>query len=114
LAQEGYVEVAKVKDVPEGSMFGSAVSGTPILVSRIGGKFYATDAVCSHFYGYLPRGELKGSTVICPVHKAQFDVPTGKVVKNVSAMMRLASGRRASDLRTYEVQVVGDSVLIKV
>ncbi len=61
-ARKGFVAVAKVSDVPEGSMFGSAISGNPILISRIGGKFYATDAICSHFYGYLPRGELRGTS----------------------------------------------------
>ncbi|MGP8124611.1 MAG: Rieske (2Fe-2S) protein [Nitrososphaerales archaeon] len=113
-AQEGFVVVAKANDVAEGSMVGSMASGKPILISRLGGKLYAMDAICSHFYGYLPRGELKGGVVICPVHKAQYDINTGKVVKNVPAVMRLASSKKASDLRTYAVQVVGDSVLVKV
>ncbi len=60
------------------------------------------------------KGRAERYIVICPVHKAQYDVPTGKVVKNVSAMMSLANSRRASDLRIYEVQVVEDSILIKV
>ena len=55
-------------------MFGSAISGNAILIARIGGKFYASDAICSHLYGYLPRGELRGNVVICPVHKAQYDI----------------------------------------
>ncbi len=111
---DGFVPVAKVNDVLEGAMIGSMVSGNPILISRIGGNFYAMDAVCSHFYGYLPKGELKGGVVTCPVHKAQYDVHTGKVVKNVPGMMKLAGGGRiASDLRTYEVRVVGDSILVK-
>lgn len=114
MTQEGFVEVAKVKDVQEGSMFGSAASGTQVLIAHIGGKFYAMDAICSHSYGYLPRGELKGNTVTCPVHKAQYDVPTGKVLKDVPTVMRLATGKRASDLRVYQVQVVGDSIQIKV
>lgn len=113
-AQGGFVVAAKVNDVAEGSMVGSSVSGNPILISRIGGRFYAMDAVCSHLYGYLPRGELRGNTVVCPVHKAQYDINTGKVVKNVPALMKLASRRQATDLRTYEVNVIGDSVLIKV
>jgi len=114
MGQGNFVTVAKADEVPEGSMRGVMVTGNPILLSKIGGKIYAMDAVCSHFYGYLPRGELKGHTVVCPVHKAQFDINTGKVVKNVPALMRLASSRQATDLRTYEVDVVGDNVQIKV
>jgi len=95
-------------------MIGSIVSGNPILISRVGGDFYAMDAVCSHFYGYLPKGELKNSVVICPVHKAQYDVQTGKVVKNVPGLMKMAGGGKvAGDLRTYQVRVVGDIILVK-
>ena len=105
-------------------MFGVAVNGNPVLLSKIGGKIYAMDAVCSHYYGYLPRGELntgylpsgqaKDHVVVCPVHKAQFEVTTGKVVKNVAGLIKLATHREATDLRTYEVDVTGDSVLIKI
>ncbi len=113
-AQEEFVPVAKMSDVPEGSMIGVAISGKPILVSRVGDKLYAMDAVCSHLYGYLPSGELRNNMVICPVHKAQYDVATGKVIKNVPALMRLASGRQATDLHTYDVEVIGDSIRIKI
>ena len=108
-----FVTVARVDEVPEGSMFGVAVAGTPILLSKIGGRVYAMDAVCSHYYGYLPRGELTGHTVICPVHKAQYDINTGKVVKNVPALMRLAGRRNATDLRIYDVEVVENMVRVK-
>jgi len=111
---DGFVHVAKVDDVSEGAMVGSMVSGNPILISRIGGNLYAMDAICSHFFGYLPKGELKSNVVICPVHKAQYDVQTGKVVKNVPGLMKMAGGGKvARDLRTYEIRVVGDNVLVK-
>jgi nitrite reductase/ring-hydroxylating ferredoxin subunit len=114
LGQGNFVTVATEDEVHEGSMLGVAVAGNPILLSKIGGKIYATDAVCSHYYGYLPKGELRDHTVVCPVHKAQYDVATGKVVKNVSALMKLGSRREATDLRTFEVEVVGDNVRVKV
>ena len=113
-APVGFIPVAKVNDISEGAMVGSMVSGIPILISRIGGSFYAMEAVCSHFFGYLPKGELRGNVVICPVHKAQYDARTGKVVKNVPGLMKLAGGGKlASDLRTFEIRVVGDSILVK-
>ena len=109
-----FVTVARMDEVPEGSMFGVAVTGTPILLSKVGGRVYAMDAVCSHYYGYLPRGELTGHTVICPVHKAQYDINTGKVVKNVPALMKLAGHRNATDLRVYDVEVVENNIRVKV
>jgi len=111
---DGFVPVAKASDVSEGAMVSSMVSGNPVLISRIGGNLYAMDAICSHFFGYLPKGELKSNVVICPVHKAQYDVQTGKVVKNVPGLMKMAGGGKvARDLRTYEIRVVGDNVLVK-
>jgi len=108
------VTVAREDDVPEGSMLGVAVSGNPILLSKIGGKIYAMDSVCTHYYGYLPRGKLEDHTVVCPVHKAEFDIFTGKVLKNVPALLRLATHRTATDLRVYEVEVVDGNVRLRI
>lgn len=103
-----------MEEAKEGSMFGVAVGGNAILLLKIGGKIYAMDAVCSHYFGYLPKGDVKDRAVICPVHKAQFEVTTGKVVKNVPALMKLATRKEATDLRAYEVEVVDNSIRIKV
>jgi len=112
--EAAFVEAAKVSDVPDTSMIGVTVSGKQILISRIGTKIYAIDAICSHYFGYLPKGQLKNSRVVCPVHKAEYDLDTGKVVKDVPALLRLATGgRRATDLKTYEVKVVGDSIQVR-
>ena len=105
-------------------MYGVAVEGKAILLSKVGGKIYAVDAVCSHYNGYLPNGQLNaapspgggvsGHAIVCPVHKAQFEATTGKVLKNVPALLKLATHREATDLRTYEVEVVDKSVRIRV
>jgi len=80
----------------------------------MGGDFYAMDAVCSHLSGYLPKGRLEKGVVTCPVHGAQFDITTGRVVKNVGMSIRMATRREATDLKTYKVKVVGDEVLVAV
>jgi nitrite reductase/ring-hydroxylating ferredoxin subunit len=111
-----FVTVAKEGAVSEGSMYGVAVAGNAIVLSKIGGRIYAMDAVCSHYHGYLPKGELVAgsNTAICPVHKAQFDATTGKVLKNVPGLLKLATHKEATDLRTYEVQVVDGDVQVRV
>ncbi len=113
-SKDPFVSVAREDDIPEGSMYGVTVAGKPILLSKIGGKIYAMDAVCSHYYGYLPNGSLRDHTVICPVHKAEYDIATGKVVKNVPALLKLATRREATDLHSYEVDVVDSDVRLKV
>jgi nitrite reductase/ring-hydroxylating ferredoxin subunit len=123
-AEGSFVTVARDLDVPEGGMFGVAVGGNAILLSKIGGEIYAMDAVCSHYNGYLPKGQLKTDylpngqvkdhAVICPVHKAQFEATTGRVLKNVPALLKYATHREATDLRVYQVDVIGDDVRIRV
>ena len=112
--EDTFIEVAKVRDVPDASMIGVTVIGKQILISRIGNKYYAIDAICSHYFGYLPKGQLKENRVVCPVHKAEFDLDTGKVAKDVTALLRLATRRRATDLKAYEIKVVDNSILIRV
>jgi nitrite reductase/ring-hydroxylating ferredoxin subunit len=116
MATGSFVAVAKEDAVSEGSMYGVAVAGNAVVLAKIGGKIYAMDAVCSHYNGYLPKGELVAgrNAVICPVHKAEFDVTTGKVLKNVSGMLKLATHKEATAMRTYEVQVFDGSVQIRV
>ena len=109
----GMVQAAKTTDIPEGSMKGVIVAGKQVLIAHTGGQFYAMDAICSHMSGYLPVGKLHGNLVTCPIHEADFDITSGKVVKNVSTVIRLASHKVAKDLQTFEVKVVGDDILIK-
>ena len=112
--KNGMVQAAKTAEVPEGTMKGVIVAGKQVLIAHVGERFYAVDAICSHMSGYLPAGTLRGNLVTCPIHEAEFDVRSGKVIKNVSQVIRLASHGKAKDLQVYEVKVVGDDVLVKV
>ncbi|MGI0090278.1 MAG: Rieske 2Fe-2S domain-containing protein [Nitrososphaerales archaeon] len=100
------------KKVREGSMFG--VAGNPVLLSKIERKIYSVNAVCSRYNGYLPRGELRHPVVICPVHKAQFDITAGSVAKNVPALMKYTTNKEATDLRTYEVETIAGNIRVMI
>lgn len=84
------------------------------------GKFYAMDAICSHLYAYLPRGQLNGNIVACPFHDAQYDVTTGKVVENVAETATVAEPsmsalyKRATDVHTYKVKIIKNRILIRI
>jgi nitrite reductase/ring-hydroxylating ferredoxin subunit len=62
--------------------------------------------------GYLPAGRLSGKTVICPVHGAQYDLATGKVLTNVPWIMKMATHRSATDLGTYAIEVKDGQVFV--
>jgi nitrite reductase/ring-hydroxylating ferredoxin subunit len=105
-------KICSVADVAAGSMKGFTINGKQILIANAGGSFFAIDAVCSHMHGYLPAGRLSGKTVICPVHGAQYDLATGKVITNVPWVMKMATRRSATDLRTYATEVKDGEVFV--
>ena len=105
--------ICSISEVPAGSMKGFTINGKQILIANTEGSFFAMDAVCSHMQGYLPAGRLSGKTVICPVHGAQYDIATGKVITNVPWIMKIATHRGATDLRTYPVEVKDGSAVFK-
>ena len=107
-------KICKTTDVQASSMKGFTVKDRQILVANVNGTFYAVDAVCPHESGYLPSGKLEKNEVVCPVHHARYDVTTGKLLKNVDAMIRMATGHGAKDLNAYKVKVEADDVMIEV
>jgi 3-phenylpropionate/trans-cinnamate dioxygenase ferredoxin subunit len=107
-------KVFETKEIPQGSMKGLTMKGRKLLIANVGGSFYAMDAVCSHMQGYLPGGKLEGKIVTCPVHGSQYDVTTGKVVRNVSWAVKTFTRRSATDLATFRVEVKDGSVCVEV
>ena len=105
-------KVCEVSDVAKGTMKGFTVKDKQILIANVDGNFYAMDAICSRKHGYLPSGTLAKNVVICPVHRAQFDVTSGKVSKNVSAAERLIIGG-AKDMQTYKISMKENQIYVE-
>jgi nitrite reductase/ring-hydroxylating ferredoxin subunit len=105
-------KLGPASDVPPGSMKGFIAGRKRILVANIDGTFHAMDAVCSHMRGDLVKGKLEKNVVTCPRHGSRFDVTTGKVVGNVSYLIKTLTRRMASDLKTYRVTVQDGSLFV--
>jgi len=99
----GFVAVASVADIPEGGMKCVPVERVRVVVAHIGGRFYALSDICGHRNAPLSRGRLDGHTVECPLHFAQFDVRTGKLV----------DGPISADLPVYQVRVEDGTIFVK-
>jgi nitrite reductase/ring-hydroxylating ferredoxin subunit len=89
----------KKNDVQEGKLVKIEVDDKSIVLTRINGKIYAMDAICSHQGGPLEEGELEGYTLICPWHQGKFDIRTAKASRETDWV---------SDLHSYPV-IVDDS-----
>ncbi|HMF33826.1 MAG TPA: Rieske 2Fe-2S domain-containing protein [Candidatus Lokiarchaeia archaeon] len=129
----GFYEVASTGDIPEGTMFHFEAKGHEIMVANVGGTFYAVKDRCGHMNAYLSMGVLNGTTVTCPMHFAEFDVTTGKMVsppkefsipnadelpENFTAFLQHAGEIMAPvkthDLRTYEIKIIDEVICVRV
>jgi 3-phenylpropionate/trans-cinnamate dioxygenase ferredoxin subunit/naphthalene 1,2-dioxygenase system ferredoxin subunit len=100
---DGFVAVAAVADIPEGAMRCVAIERERVLLAQVGGRFYALLDRCGHRNAPLSRGRLDGTIVECPLHFAQFDVTTG----------RLVDGPVSADVPAYPVRVDRGTVFVK-
>jgi len=80
----------------------------------------------------LEMGSLKGKTLTCPMHGAQFDVTTGKKLRDPAGGFSLPEGLpenfekmmehtgmlmehiKTCDLKTYRTEISGQSVMVDV
>jgi nitrite reductase/ring-hydroxylating ferredoxin subunit len=98
-----FIPVASVADIPPGGMKCVAIEGQRVLLANVDGRFYAISDICGHRNAPLSRGRLDGHIVECPLHFAQFDVRSGKLV----------DGPVAADVPRYETRIEGGSVFVK-
>lgn len=69
--------VAKAADIAEGDMLRVQIGDLHIALYKLGGRIYATQALCTHGLALLTDGWVKGCTVECPMHNGKFDIPSG-------------------------------------
>jgi nitrite reductase (NADH) small subunit len=95
------VTVARVEDVPPGTVRAVRTGEMEIALAHVNGGFFATQARCLHLKGPLGEGRLEGTVLSCPWHGWQYDVRTGENEFD-----------RAIQLRTYEVRVEDGEVKV--
>ncbi len=97
-----FVRVARVSDVPPGSIRQVEVGGHLVALANVDGEFFAVDDTCTHEEASLSAGGLSGEVVVCPKHGSRFHVKTGRVL-SLPAVRSVA---------VYPVRVEGDEVLV--
>ena len=99
---DGFVKVASVEAVPPGEMTAVKVNGEGVLLVNLEGEYYALSEECTHAFGRLSMGTLKGHEVKCPSHDAWFNLKTGDAVTRPAIY----------PLVRYEVRVDGGDILV--
>jgi len=105
-----YVKVANVGDVAEGRIAPVEAGGHKLLLANVGGELRAAQRKCPHLGFNLCRGSLDGNAVVCPLHKAKFDLTTGKVERDPKLLFIKMTAKQ--DLTTYPVRIEGNDVLV--
>src|SRR5262245_37601495 len=65
----------------EGRMLAGRVGEDEVLLARVGDRFYAVGARCTHYRGALVEGVLADGSVRCPLHHACFNLETGEALR---------------------------------
>jgi nitrite reductase/ring-hydroxylating ferredoxin subunit len=107
-----YVRVAAVGDIAAGKLVPIEAAGRKLLLARVGDAFYAAQRKCPHLGFNLCRGTLDGLAVVCPLHKAKFDLVTGAVDRD--PMLLFLHMKAKSDLAVYPVRLDGEDILVGV
>ncbi|HET7676439.1 MAG TPA: non-heme iron oxygenase ferredoxin subunit [Candidatus Limnocylindrales bacterium] len=74
------VDVARVDDVPPGTLTMVQVDGTDIVLANVDGRIHAAQGICSHEYFELDKGFLTGDSLTCALHLSRFDLETGEAL----------------------------------
>jgi len=114
----GFVQIAKVGDLQNGTMKQFTLGSREILVARIRDKYYAADNICPHMGEKLTNGRLEGTVLTCMRNDSKFDLVDGRVIRwtdwtgiraSVSKLFR-----PPRPLITYPVEIEGDNILVQI
>lgn len=95
------VTVARVDEVPEGTMKMVQVDGTDILLVNQDG-LRALQGTCSHEYFELDKGFLTNGSVTCALHLSRFDLISGESLDPPADL----------PLATFPATIEGDDIVL--
>ena len=98
-----FVHAAKLSRLEEGRGHIVSDEGIKVALFLCGSEVYAIKNQCPHMGGDLGEGLLTGDVIRCPWHGWKFSIKTGKMPET-----------EVVAVRTYEVKIDGDDVLIGV
>ncbi len=116
-----FVRVARLSEIPPGTMKGVKARGKEILLANVDGEAYAISDRCTHLRYRLHHGALDGTVVTCSGHGARFDVADGGLCGWVShpgwykALMDATfPGLLKRGVKAFRTRVEGDDVYVEV
>ncbi|MBL4866864.1 MAG: nitrite reductase (NAD(P)H) small subunit [Pseudomonadales bacterium] len=110
--------VCNETDLAVGKQMAVKLENETVLLFHLEGGFFAIQNRCTHVFRSLEKGKiLDGCRIQCPLHRAEFDIKSGQVVKwaNFPPGIQLLNALRSEKaLKTYPVKVENGQVSIEV
>jgi nitrite reductase/ring-hydroxylating ferredoxin subunit len=97
-----FTRVAKLDEVPPGTIIEVEFGGEPYAICNVDGHVRALFGECPHEGGPLGQGVLEGPLISCPWHCWQFDSLTGVCIMGDDVV-----------LETYPVKIEGGDILVQ-
>lgn len=98
-----WVKVAENLPVKEAFIRKVKVGSYNICVINFEGKIYVVSAKCPHAGGELVGGWCEEGQIVCPIHRYQYDLETGKGAKG-----------QGDYIDTFPVKVREDGIYVQV
>ena len=97
-----FKKVADASDLPPGTSVCVELDGEKIALFNVAGTVHAISDTCTHVGGPLSKGQVRESTVTCPLHGAVFDLTSGEAL----------GAPASSPVTCYQVRVEGDEIQV--
>ena len=97
-----YQFVVALKNLPQRQPVKKKLGETELLLIREGDSVQAFQAKCPHAGAPLEQGAICGDRLICPWHKAAFELSSGKMCEPLAL----------ADLKQYPLRIENDNVLV--
>ncbi len=110
--------VCKESELALGQMKSVVVGDSKVAVYHLKDGIYATQSNCTHVVANLTKGKIIDECKVqCPMHRAQFDIRTGEVIKWANfppgiQLLNVVRGEKA--LKTYPVTVEDGEIKVEV
>ncbi len=105
-----WLRLAETENV--GPLNHTSIDGLSIVFGIVDGRPFAFDSSCPHKGGPLQNGDLVHTRIICPWHRLEFDVFTGKIVSNPYPP-KYGKWREAGDLRLYRTELKANGFYVE-
>ncbi len=101
ISEQHYLKLAETHEIAPNAGKTVYANGEPIALFNLNGAFYAISGSCPHRGAPLSEGMVQEDKVFCAWHCFDFNLKTGAC----GAVPELC-------VRTYEVKVEGDAILV--